>query len=328
MVMSVLAKGWNRFEDKGILVILIVICLILTIVAPNFAQTSNILNILKQISEICVTGVGLTLVIICAEIDLSVGSLYGLCMMVAALILQTTQSSITAVILAIGTGMGVGLVNGLLVTKVRVPAFIATLSMLYILRGCIYVVTDGTPISQFPNTNIWFFNLGVSIGGVFPVQIIVMAVFVVGIALLLKKGTLGFKFFAVGGNQKAAHLAGINVDKVKIAAFVITGFCCAWAAIIALAYMKSVHPTIGGGREMDVIAAVIIGGTNLYGGRGSATGTLIGAAIMGVMRNGMVMLGVQAFYQTAFIGVVILVAVVADIWLKRSGQALRRLKTS
>jgi simple sugar transport system permease protein/ribose transport system permease protein len=200
--------------------------------------------------------------------------------------------------------------------------------MLYILRGCIFVVTNGTPISQFPNPNDWFFSLGISIGGVFPVQIIVMVIFVVGMGLLLKKGTLGFKFFAVGGNQKAAHLTGINVDKVKLAAFVITGFCCAWAAIIALAYMKSVHPTIGTGREMDVIAAVIIGGTNLYGGRGTAVGTLIGAAIMGVVRNGMVMLGVQAFYQTAFIGVFILIAVVADIWLKGSGRSVRRLKNT
>lgn len=308
-------KRWNAFDEKGIMIILIVICVVLQFLEPRFGSLNNILNMLKQISEISIMAIGVTYLIVCGDIDLSIGSVYGLCMMVAALILKNSIPSIFAILLPIATGMIIGLINGLLVTKVKIPAFIVTLSMLSIARGAVYIMNNGQPISVFPDLENWFFLLGKKIGGVFPIQIIFMIVLYLIAGIVFNKTTFGYKVLATGGNAKTARLSGINVDKVKIASFMIVGMTSAIAAILGLAYMKSVHPTIGVGREMDVIAAVIIGGTALSGGKGTIVGTFIGAAIMGVVRNGMVLLGVQAFYQEALIGLMILLAVIGETWI-------------
>jgi simple sugar transport system permease protein/ribose transport system permease protein len=317
-------RAWNAFDEKGIIIILIVMCIVLNAMQPAFGNVTNILNIFKQIAEIGIMAAGMTYVLISAEFDLSVGSNYGFCMVISGLLLQNSMPTVLAVIVPLLIGMGVGLVNGLMVTKVKIPAFIVTLSMLAILRGSLYVACDGKAVSVFPDMSIWFFRMGDKIGGVFPVQIIfLVAIFIVA-TFVLKKTIYGYKIFAVGGNAKTARLSGINVDKVKISAFMIMGAMSAVAAILGLAYMKSVHPSIGVGREMDVIAAVIIGGTALSGGKGSMVGTLIGASIMGVVRNGMVLLGVQAFFQEAFIGVVILCAVIGEKYISNRRVSIRK----
>ncbi|MCL4415527.1 MAG: ABC transporter permease [Actinobacteria bacterium] len=310
-------KGWGQFQERGVLIVLIGICIIFSIITPNFRHLTNIINITRQIAEIAIAGIGMTYVIIAAEIDLSVGSTYGLTAITSAIILRQGLPVILAFIGPMVVGGLIGLFNGVVSTKLRVPAFITTLSVLALARGAIYGLSGGYSISIFPKSVNSFFLIGSSIGDVFPVQIIIMLALFVIAGIVLSKTTLGFQIYATGGNKKAAQLTGINTDRIKIYAFIICGVTSAIAGIISLGYLQSVHPSAGIGREMDVVAAVILGGTFLYGGRGTILGTFIGAAIIGVVRNGMVLLGVPAYSQEAFIGFVILVAVIADIWLRR-----------
>jgi simple sugar transport system permease protein/ribose transport system permease protein len=308
---------WSQFKERGVLMVLVGLCVIFSIVTPNFSRVSNLINILRQISEISISAIGMTYIIICAEIDLSIGSVYGLTGILAAIILKNDLPVLLAFVAPIAAGASVGLFNGVVTTKLRVPAFIVTLSVLSIARGAVYGLSGGYSISVFPESATPFFAIGNSIGDVFPIQIIIMIGLFIVAGVVLSKTTLGFQMYATGGNRKAAQLTGINPDRIKIIAFVIGGVTAAISGIVSLAYLQSVHPSAGIGREMDVIAAVIVGGTYLYGGRGTILGTLLGAAIIGVVRNAMVLLGVPAYSQEAFIGFVILIAVVADIWLKR-----------
>jgi len=312
--------GWRRFKERGVLLVLIGLCAVFSLLTPRFLQLTNLINIMRQISEISIAAIGMTYVIICAEIDLSVGSVYGLAAMIAANILRLNMGVspvVPAYLGALAFGALVGLFNGVITTKLRVPAFIVTLSVLSILRGGVFGLSGGYSIAIFPKSAAPFFFIGNSIGKVFPIQIVVMLVLNVIAALVLSKSTYGFQIYATGGNRKAADLTGINTDRIKMAAFVICGLTAAFSGLVSLAYLQSVHPSAGIGREMDVIAAVILGGTYLYGGRGTILGTFIGAAIIGVVRNGMVLMSVPAYSQEASIGAVILLAVVADIWLRR-----------
>jgi ribose/xylose/arabinose/galactoside ABC-type transport system permease subunit len=310
-------RGWRQFKERGVLLVLVGLCVIFSIATPNFKHLTNLINIVRQISEISIAAIGMTYVIICAEIDLSVGSVYGLTAVFSAIILRSGLPVALAFIGPIAAGSLVGYFNGFVTTKLRVPAFIVTLSVLSIARGAVYGLSGGYSISVFPKSALPFFAIGNSIGDVFPIQIIIMILLFLISGVVLSKTTLGFQIYATGGNQKAAQLTGINTDRIKIFAFIVCGAASAISGIVSLAYLQSVHPSAGIGREMDVVAAVIVGGTYLYGGRGTILGTLLGAAIIGVVRNAMVLLGVPAYSQEAFIGFVILVAVVADIWLKR-----------
>lgn len=307
-----------RFQELGVLSVLLFICVILSVITPNFKEAANLINVVRQFSEISIMAIGMTFIIICAEIDLSVGSVYGICAIIAAYFLNKGYNSMFAFISSLTAGLIIGYINGFLCTKGRIPAFIVTLATLSLARGGAYGISKGWPISEFPDTNNWFFGMGSRIGGVIPVQIVIMLMLNLIAAIALSKTTFGYKIYAVGGNKNAAKLVGISVDKVKILSFVVMGGLSALAGMIGLAHLNSVAATAGTGREMDVIAAVIIGGTNLSGGKGTILGTLLGAAIMGVVRNGMVLLGVQAYYQEAFIGLVILIAVLADTWLTTS----------
>ncbi len=311
--------GWTRFKERGVLLVLVGMCLIFSLLTPNFRQLTNLINIMRQISEISIAAVGMTYVIICAEIDLSVGSVYGLSAIFAAIILRSNLAGSVALAFlgALALGAFVGFFNGIISTKLKVPAFIVTLSVLAIARGAVYGLSNGYSISIFPKSAEPFFFMGNSIGKVFPIQILVMIGVSIIAGIVLSKTTYGFQLYATGGNKKAADLTGINTDRIKITAFVICGLAAAFSGMISLAYLQSVHPSAGIGREMDIIAAVILGGTYLYGGRGTILGTFIGAAIIGVVRNGMVLMSVPAYSQEAFIGVVILLAVIADIWLRR-----------
>jgi ribose/xylose/arabinose/galactoside ABC-type transport system permease subunit len=313
-------KGWSRFKERGVLLVFLGLCLVFSLLTPNFRQLTNLINILRQISEISIAAIGMTYIIICAEIDLSVGSVYGLSAMIAANVLRLKMGVspvVPAFLAALAFGALVGLFNGVISTKLKVPAFIVTLSVLAIVRGGVFGLSGGYSIAVFPKAAEPFFFIGNSIGKVFPIQIIVMIALNVIAAVVLSKSTYGFQLYATGGNRKAADLTGINTDRIKITAFILCGLAASFSGIVSLAYLQSVHPSAGIGREMDVIAAVILGGTYLYGGRGTILGTFIGAAIIGVVRNGMVLMAVPAYSQEASIGAVILVAVIADIWLRR-----------
>jgi len=314
---SIFRHGWHQFQERGVLLVLIGLVVVFSIAQPNFRQMSNFINITRQICEISIAGIGMTYLLIAAEFDLSVGSLYGLAAVTGAVVLRAGLPIGLAVVLPIILIAVIGLINGTITTKLTIPAFIVTISMMWIVRGLIYYVSGAQAISIFPKSAEPFFIIGDNVAGVIPVQIFIMIGLNIIAAIVLTKTTFGFKVFATGGNKKAAQLSVINTDRVKIYCFIICGVTSAISGLISLGYMQSVHPLAGGGREMDVIGAVIVGGTALFGGRGSILGTFLGAAIMGVVRNGMVLLGVSAWGQEAFVGAVILIAVIADTWLKK-----------
>ena len=286
--------------------------------SPVFLKPVNLVNIVRQTVEIGVMAIGMSFLIIAAEMDLSVGSIFGAAAMLGALLFKNEVNPTLVLIVMLLAGAAIGLVNGTLVAKAKMPAFIVTLGTMQIFRSIAYAISNGQSISVFPDKamNSWVFGLGASVG-VIPVQVIIMLILYVIAHIVMSKTKLGFDIYATGGNQKAARLAGINTDRIKIICFMLTGSLCALAGMISIAYLKSVPTTAGEGREMDVIAAVILGGAALSGGRGTILGTFIGAIIMSVVKNGMVLMSVPVFWQTGFIGVIIILAVLLDTWIGR-----------
>jgi simple sugar transport system permease protein/ribose transport system permease protein len=312
----------HMFREFGVLIVLFGIVVVLSFAAPVFLNPINIINVVRQAVEIAIMAIGMTYVIVSAEIDLSVGSVFGATAMFAASIIKAGISPTIAFLGALAMGLGIGFMNGFLTTKARMPAFIVTLGAMQIFRSVAFGISNGKSLGAFTNEALssWVFKIGGSIGAI-PIQVIIMIGLYVVAIISLKKTRFGFETYATGGNQRAALLAGINTDRIKITAFMISGAVCAVAAIISIAFLKSVPTTAGQGREMDVIAAVILGGAALTGGRGSMLGTILGAVIMSVIKNGMVLLSVPVFWQSGFIGIVIIFAVLLDTQISRSGKA-------
>ncbi len=306
----------KAFRELGIICVLIIIFVTLSMISPVFLRPLNLINIMRQTVEIGIMAIGMTFLIISAEMDLSVGSIFGVSAMFSALLFKSEVAASLVFFLAILLGGIIGAINGMLVTKAKMPAFIATLGTMQIFRSVSYSISGGRSIGVFPEQaqESWVFKMGESIG-VIPVQVLIMLVLFVFAHVLLKKTKLGFDLYAAGGNERAAELSGINTKKIKVMAFIITGMLCSLAGLISIAYLQSVPTTAGVGREMDIIAAVILGGAALKGGRGTILGTFIGAIIMSVVKNGMVLLSVPVFWQTGFIGVIIILAVLFDTWI-------------
>ncbi len=312
----------KRFREFGVLMVLVAIVVVLSFASDAFLNPTNLINVIRQTVEISIMAIGMTFVIVAAEIDLSVGSIYGATAMFAAMMFRSGLNPTLVFLMTIGMGLGVGFVNGFLSTKARMPAFIVTLGTMQLFRSVAYGISGGQSLSSFPDAAMdsWVFQMGGSIGPI-PVQVIVMAGMFIVAHIVMTKTKFGFDIYATGGNKRAAMLGGIGVDRVKIVAFMINGALCAFAGIVGIAYLNSVPTTAGAGREMDVIAAVILGGAALTGGRGTILGTLIGAVIMSVIKNGMVLLSVPAFWQSGFIGIVIILAVLLDTWIMQSNKA-------
>lgn len=307
-------------REFGILVVLVLIFAIMSVATPVFLNPRNLVNVVRQCVEIGIMSVGMTFLIINGDMDLSIGSCFAVCAMVGGTLFKYEMCPPTvAFLVVLLVGMGLGLINGLLVTRVGIPAFIVTLGTMKIYRSLSYSISGGTSVSVFPEsaTESWVWALGAKIHGI-PVQIFVMIIMFIIAHILLKKTVYGNMVYATGGNERAARLSGINTKNTKLAAFIIQGFCCAIAAVISLTYLNSVTTTSGEGREMDCIAAVILGGAALSGGRGTIAGSLIGVIIMGIVKNGMVLLGVPVFWQDGFIGAVVIVAVLIDTLIHRN----------
>ena len=295
-------------KEFSVLIALLLLCIILTILSPYFFGVQNIFNVLRQVSVIGILAVGEALIIITAGIDLSVGSVLGLMGVITALFANSGLPPFVIFVLSIIGGCIVGSVNGLLVTKVRINPFIVTLGMMSIARGTSLLITGGMPISI--QNKITY--LGSGYVGVVPVPVILMFT-VAFIGYIFATKTLpGRNIYAVGNNEKAAKLSGIRVDRVKIMVFMIMGALCAISGMILAGTLNSAEPSAGSGYELDVIAAVVIGGASLAGGEGSIVGVILGAAIMGVVRNGFVLLGISAYWQVVTIGIVIIAAVALD----------------
>ena len=287
---------------------LLAVCIILAIASPVFATTSNLLNVALATSVTALLAAGQTFVIILAEIDLSVGAVLTFTAVVTALTLKH-HSTLVGIVVGLLVGAAAGLVNGLLVTKTRMPSFIATLAMMSVLAGLALQLTQGNPVAV---TDYSFQNIGQARAAGIPVPVWIMVVVFLVFGLLLARTRYGRYVYATGDNVEAARLSGIPADRVKILAFVISGTLAALAGFIVTARLSTAEPTAGTGLELEAIAAVIIGGTSLAGGRGDLIGTIVGALILGVIDNGMNLLDVSPFLQSVVKGLVILFAVLLD----------------
>ena len=312
-----------KMREIGVLLALLLLFITFSVTSPVFFGLNNLLNVLRQVSILGIISMGMTMVIVSGEIDLSVGALYGFASTIAG-ILMTNQISIwLSLVIALICGAAIGTINGLLATYARIPALIVTLGMMNVARGASLIISKAQVIATSyrtvadPNIDMFLFLGQGKLFGVVPMMIIFL-IFIALISYILFNTTvLGFHMRGVGGNAAAARASGINVKLIKITAFTITGFLCAVAGILNLSFLANVQGTIGQGLELDVIAAVIIGGTTLAGGEGTILGTIIGVLIMGVLRNGLILLGVSPFWQILMIGVVIIGAVAIDMWTKK-----------
>jgi len=300
-------------EEYKSLIGLIVLIGIVGVLSPSFFTVANLLNVLRQTSINGVIAAGMTFVILTGGIDLSVGSILGFSGAVAASCLASGQSMLVTIILTLVIGSGVGLINGIIISKGKLQPFIVTLATMTILRGATLVFTDGKPISLGSGTSAIAFSKigGGTIFGI-PTPVVIM-IFAFAICYyILTQTKMGRYTYALGGNEEATRLSGLNADRIKMFVYTISGLLASVAAIIITSRLFSAQPNAGDGYELDAIAAVVLGGTKLAGGKGKITGTIIGALIIGVLSNALNLLNVSSYFQMIAKGVVILIAVLLD----------------
>ncbi len=313
----------KKFVAKlGIAMVLVVVFLLLILSSPYFLTVTNLINILLQVSITSIVGVGMTFVILTGGIDLSVGSIVALCIVTLAsvhkffdaMLLSPMNYFLLAVVIPILVcvivGGIVGFINGIIISKWNVPAFIMTFGMMSMARGMAYIVTNNETISVFPKVLTWLG--GGKILQIIPVPVVIALAFIIIASFILKYTKFGRYIYALGGNRETLRLSGVNTVITEVAAYVIGGVMCAVSAVILLGRLNVAQPLAGSGYELDAIGAVIIGGTSINGGEGKVTGTLMGALLMGMIRNGLNMLNASTNLQLLVIGAIIVVAVFYD----------------
>lgn len=322
-----LSKAKNAFSSKkesGIFLVFVLMVVIFTVLSPNFMTVKNILNVLRQVSLNGILAMGMTMVILLGDIDLSAGATYFISSVTCAmLVTKAGVGFLPAILLGVLAAGLFGLVNGVLVAKIGLPAFIATLGTMNVARGLGQTLSGGYVISMTKEAKHiagynWFSFLGTGrIFGNFPMMAIFLILITAIAFILVHKTLFGFYLKAMGGNRNAAKVVGINTAKIRVLAFTIEGILCGIGGILALSWIGSCQGNTGDGAELDAIAATIIGGTSANGGEGSIIGTLIGVFIMGVLKNGLVLIGVSGYIQTAVVGAVIILSVALDILSSR-----------
>ena len=308
-------KDFFRRPEVNVLIALIVICVALSIASPYFFTLRNIINVLRQSSLIAILALGEAMIIITGGIDLSLGSLVGLTAVFGAWAAQAGASPVVTLVAIIGIGCVVGIANGLLITRIGLPPFIATLGMMSIVKGFSLLLTMGVPI-HYDETWISFFGGG-QIGPV-PFSVIIMIIMVFIISFFVKKTTTGRDIYAIGNNEKAAKLSGIQVSNIKVLVYTITGMLSGLCGLILMGQLSGSDAFYGNGYELDVIAAAVIGGISMDGGEGNMIGVVVGAALMALLKNGFVLLVVPGYWQTVTVGVVIIGAVSLDSFRRRA----------
>ncbi|WP_413317253.1 ribose ABC transporter permease [Agrococcus sp. 1P02AA] len=307
-----------RSDQLGVGVALVVLIALMAFIAPYFWTPGNLIEVTRQVSAIAILAAGGTFVILTAGIDLSVGSALGVTAMVAIVTANAGLPAIVSIVLALAAGAVIGMINGVFVARFALPAFIVTLAALTYLRGVVYVGTDGTTVVPEEVGFSWI-GQGSVLG--IPFAVILMAIVYIAGWFLLNRTVFGTQLYAIGGNAEAARLSGIPVRRVIMTTYVISGLCAGIAGLIIGARLESAVPDLGTGYELDAIAAIVLGGTSLMGGRGSLVGTLIGALFIAVLSNGMTLMNVASFYQDIIMGVVILAAVLIDRLRRRGAPA-------
>jgi ribose transport system permease protein len=302
-------------REASVFVMLVLVAGYLSIGSAYFLEPRNLLNIGRQFSVVGMVAIGQALVIISGGIDLSVGSVIGLAAVVSALVAKLSENPALGLAAGLLAGALVGLINGFLYTRIKINPFIATLGMLSIARGAALLITGGLPIT-FEN---WVAFLGSGRLATVPVSFLLMLALAAVAHVFVTRTRWGRNIFAVGDNPRAARLGGINVGGVRRFVFLVSGILAALGGVVLAGTLNSANPNLGQGYELDVIAAVILGGAALSGGRGSIFGVILGAALIGVLRNAFVLLGVSAYWQVVTIGIVVILAVGIDSVRRREG---------
>lgn len=311
--------NWRRVAQAlAPVFVLLLICAALSLLTPRFLTEKNLINVVRQSSLNGIVAAGMTLVILTGGIDLSVGSLLAVTSVFAAGALQDGNAPLTAMAVGVLIGLGFGLVNGLIVTIGDVAPFIVTLGTMTIARGVALIYTNGAPILA---TDADFRYIGRGSIGFLPVPIVVLIIVYAITYFLLNRTTFGGYIYAIGGNQEAARLSGVPVRVCKTIAYSISGLLAGLTGVILTARLGSAQPNLGTADELDAIAAVVIGGTSLAGGRGGIIGTLVGALIIGVLSNGLNLMNVNAYYQPVAKGLVILIAILVDRRMRTTSAA-------
>jgi ribose transport system permease protein len=321
--LSSMVKRIFKTREIGVLIFFLALCVMMSLLSKYFLQPLNIFNVLRGLSNIGIMAIGVTMVIVTGGIDLSVGSVMAVSgMMVARLITVSGFNPWLALAIGLGSGMVLGVTNGLVITRLKVNPFITTLGMMSVGRGLTYLLASGikgTVASNIPLNDVGVGFLGAGYIGPVPFPVIEMVVLVAIFTFFLSQTALGRQIYAIGSNEAAARLSGVNVNLVKIFVYTLTGFFTAFGGIMNAGLLSTAMTNSGTGTELDVIAAVVLGGASLAGGEGSIIGAVIGAAIMAVIRNAFVLLKLPQSAQTIVIGVVIVLAVAIDQFRKRKG---------
>jgi ribose/xylose/arabinose/galactoside ABC-type transport system permease subunit len=308
-----LIKRLFRARETGIALVVIVMMTFLSLSTPYFLTPGNLAIVARQIALAAIIAMGMTLVILMGGIDLSVGSVVSITSVMVGVVMVGMKMPIWIAILAgILVGAVVGLINGMLIVKTRVPSFIITLGMMGLARGAALVITKGSTISGLPSA---YLTLGQGFVFTFiPIPVVIAVVLAVIVHIILSRTTFGRRIYLVGSNEEAALLSGINVNRMKVLIFMLCSALAAVEAVIETSRMSTAQPASGVGYELTAIGAVIIGGASLLGGEGTILGTMLGAILLGLITNGLILLGVSAYWQQVFSGTIIILAVALDTW--------------
>jgi ribose transport system permease protein len=318
---SIAARRPSRFlrvsklpEEAGLLLIMLGISAVLAVLSPYFLTLPNLVNVVLTMSVIGIVSIGMTYVMLSGGIDLSVGSTMGLSAVVAATFAKNGSPFILVVLVGLAIGFVIGLVNGLAITKLRVPPLITTLAMLSVAKGIQLIYSRGVTVFGLGDAVGW---LGRGYIGPIPVPIVLLLLLYVLASISLSRTSFGRKVYAVGGNERAARIVGIRVERIKISVYVLSSVLAAFGGLILISRLDSAPTVIGTGLELDTIAAVVIGGTSLTGGKGGVWGTLIGVAILALIQNALNLLNVSPYFTQLVQGLVIFTAVAIDMNRRR-----------
>lgn len=309
---SMLRKRTTALPSMGIAAAIVLLGIVFSLTTDSFLRTDNLLEVARQSSLLGLMSIGVTFVLISGEIDLSVGSVYALAGVIAAIVTASTGSAFIGVLAGVGVGVAAGGVNALLAAYLGLPSFIVTLGTLQIMRGLALSITNGIPKSLFDShasgiSTLFFVGRGDVLG--IPFQFVVLIGIAAIATVVLRLSTFGLRIYAAGGSKEAAALAGAKVARLQLSTYLISGTLAALAGVIALGFLGSGSPLAAQGIEFDVFAAAVLGGASLFGGLGTAQGAVLGALFLGVLRNGLLLLNVSSFTQTMIIGAITIAAV-------------------
>jgi ribose transport system permease protein len=304
-----------KIRELNVLTALILVGALISLATPYFLTTDNLMGVFRSFSLTAIMSIGMVMVIVTGGIDLSVGSVMGLASLVTALGFDSGLPTLVCIACGLLVGVAFGTFNGALITVIGLPPFIATLGSLSIGRGLMYIITHGVPLT--PDVPDSFTMLGQGYISFVPIPVVIMLVMMVGFSVLMRKTRFGRHVYATGGNEYASRLSGVKTHRVKLLVYMLSGLISSLAGVVSFSRYVSAEPASGFGAELDVIAAAAIGGASLAGGVGSVEGAIIGAALVGIISNGVVLMNINTYAQQSITGAVIIIAVSLDVLRSR-----------